>query len=202
MYEAAAKLADEAGPDEVALRRVRDRAEIEELLLRHTMSVDLRDWELFRSCFADRVHVRFEPPVADAPDGPIAQEEWAALAGAALESPQATQHYYSFYPLRVDEDEAEAVMYYRAGHGDQVDAAPGAHSVYHTHRCRRTRAGWKIVEITAHALPDGAQLGPSSVASNDAGEPSQARPGRGSGKGSKRNGVESKRTHRSAAKRR
>lgn len=201
MHQAAANLVSQAGPDLVALRRVHDRAEVEELLLRHTMSVDLRDWELFRSCFGERVHVRFDPPVADAPDGLVSPEEWAALAGAALESPRSMQHYYSIYPIRVEHDEAEAVMYYRSGHGDHVDAPATDHGVYYTHRCRRTRDGWKIVEISAHALPEGASIGAEHEAL-EAGEPSQVRPRRGSGKGSRRPSGDSKRTQRTAAKRR
>ena len=189
----------EEGADSPALRRVRDRAEVEELLLRYAMSVDLRDWELFRSCFGERVHVRFEPPEADMPDGPVTPDEWAVLAGRALGSAEAQQHYYSIFSVRLDEEEAEAVMYYRAGRGATVDAPAAAQSVYYTHRCRHTRAGWKIAEISMHVLPAG-ERGPAADDAN--GEPSQARPKRRGHGAQRREAADGKRPKRSAAKRR
>ncbi len=205
MHQAAQKLVtDEGGADGLALRRVHDRAEVEELLIRYTMSVDLRDWGLFRSCFAERVSVRFDPPIDDLPDEPLTPEEWAAFAGAGLDAPGAGQHYYSIYSMHVGGGEAEAVMYYREGLGEQVDAPPFGRSIYYTYRCRRTHNGWKLAEISAHALPESMERGPGPDASfGPIDEPlSQARPRRRSGKGSRHQAPESKRPHRSAAKRR
>jgi len=191
----------EEGADGPALRRVHDRAEVEELLLRYAMSVDLRDWDLFRSCFGERVHVRFEPPDADVPDGPMTPDEWAVLAGRALGSAEARQHYYSIFSVRLDEEEAEAVVYYRAGRGEAVDAPAAEQSIYYTHRCRHTRAGWKIVEISTHVLPAG-ERGPNANDANANGEPSQVRPRRSGHGGQRREAANGKRQKRSAAKRR
>lgn len=209
MYEMAAKQASERGADEFELRRQRDRAAVEELLIWYTMSVDLRDWALFRSCFGEQVAVNFDPPVADVPDGPMTPEEWAAFAGAHRNVPEATQHYYSISSVRLDGNDAEALMYYRASHGGSVDAPPFLNNTYSTFRCRRTSAGWKIVEISTHSLPLSIELGPESAdtfappdvddaegSSSDDGH-LYPRPGRGS----KRHGPASKR-QRSAAKRR
>jgi hypothetical protein len=202
MHEAAATQAIENGADELALRRVRARAAVEELLMRYTMSVDLRDWGPFRSCFADRVRVRFEPPLADVPEEPVTPEEWAPFAAVSLGAPDATQHYYSIYSIRLDDEEAEAVMHYRAGRGTHVDEPPFLHSAYATFRCRRAADGWKIVEISTHVLDATLERGPDLDASYSmSDEPlSETRPRRRPRKASKR--LAAKRTQRSAAKRR
>jgi hypothetical protein len=194
MQEATSNHGPEEGADGLALRRLCDRSAVEELLLRYAMSVDLRDWELFRSCFGDRVRVRCEPPTADVPDGPVTPDEWAALAGRALGPARAGQHYYSIFPVRLEDDEAETVMYYRAGAGDAFDAPASEHRAYLTHRCRRTRSGWKIAEISLHVLPEHSDAAPES------GE-GPGRAGRGHG-GPRRETGDAKRAKRSAAKRR
>ncbi|HEU4406423.1 MAG TPA: nuclear transport factor 2 family protein [Polyangiaceae bacterium] len=201
-HQATAKQVIEGAADELALRRVHDRAAIEELLIRYTMSVDLRDWVPFRSCFADRVRVRFDPPLAEAPEEPIAPEEWAPFAGSFLASTRDSQHYYSIYPIRLDDDEAEAVMYYRAGAGEHVDEPPFLHSTYSTFRCRRTRDGWKIAEISTHSLDEAIERGPQLDASYDLLEEpaSETRPRSRARKPAKKQ--EAKRGQRSAAKRR
>lgn len=201
MYEAAAKQATEGAADEAALRRVRDRAEVEELLIRYTMSVDLRDWTLFRSCFGERVRVRFDPAVVEAPEGPIAPEEWAVFASVHHDTAASAQHYYSIYSIRLDSGQAEAVMCYRAGQGGGVDEGPFSHTIYYTYRCRRGPEGWKIDEISAHTLPAGLEQGPALDEPRGT-PPSQVRARGRVGKGAKRPGTEPKRTQRSAAKRR
>ena len=166
------------------------------------MSVDLRDWAPFRSCFAEQVRVRFDPPLADAPEEPVTPEEWAPFAGAYLDASDASQHYYSIYSIRLDDQEAEAVMYYRAGHGEHVDEPPFMHSVYSTFHCHRTSQGWKIDEISTHPIAEAIERGPDLDESITlGGEPlSETRPRRRSRKTVRRQAA--KRTQRSAAKRR
>lgn len=192
MHEATAKQATLGGGDELALRRVRDRAEVEELLIRYTMSVDLRDWTPFQSCFAERVRVRFDPPLAEAPEEPLTPEEWAPFAGSFLGDARAPQHYYSIDSIRLEGNEAEAIMYYRAGHGEHVDDPPFLHTAYSTFQCRRTAEGWKITEISTHTVADALEQGYERSA-----PASETRPRHRARNTTKRHG-----TKRSAAKRR
>jgi SnoaL-like domain len=203
-HEVAVKRTTEGGA--VAQRQACDRTEVEDLLLKYTMSVDLREWGPFRSCFADRVLVRLDPALGESPAEPIMPEEWAPLASAHLNAPVASQHYHSIYSLEIDESrgEAEVIMQYRGGRGERIDEPLFVCSVFFTYRCRRSAQGWKIAEISARAMPEAIERGPELDASFDLDGDifAEARPRRRAGKGVKRQMVRVKRSPRTAAKRR
>jgi hypothetical protein len=141
------------GPDAPAgrdPRRARDVADVEELLLRHALGSYAGDGALVRSCFA-------EP----APGG-AAPSEAAALARAGLGPLEAGQHYYSIVSVRVRAGAAEAIVHHRAGRGRGLDAAPFDPMIEFAYRCRRSPAGWRIVNIAAQRLPDAVEWGPGA----------------------------------------
>lgn len=52
-------LSHEPTAADAVVRRLHDRAEISDVQLRYATGTDSRDWELFRSCFTERIEVDF-----------------------------------------------------------------------------------------------------------------------------------------------
>ena len=69
--------------DNASLQLLLDRAEISDVQLRYATGVDMRDWKLFRSCFADEIDVDFSSVFAGG-GGPrtVSGDQWTRQRAA------------------------------------------------------------------------------------------------------------------------
>lgn len=146
--------AHEKSPHDTELRRLLDRAEINEVQTRYATGTDSRDWELFRSCFTDEVEVDFSQGFGQ-PVTRVTADEWVAATAPRMESFKATQHMITNHVITFDgDDDATCVAYVRASHhlpnglGDSDQTVYG----YYTNRFTRTPNGWRIAKVKLTAL--------------------------------------------------
>ncbi len=138
---------------EAELRALVDRAAISDVLHAYAAAVDSRDWDLFRSLFADRVFVdfrSFHPAVYR--DYTIDELVGMTRGIAAFD---ATQHLSANHVHRLAGDRATCVSYMHAGHFLKRDGADHACFLYgfYTYELARAGTGWKIdrygLQVTA-----------------------------------------------------
>jgi 3-phenylpropionate/cinnamic acid dioxygenase small subunit len=116
-----------------------DRQDIGELLVRYASAIDLRDWDLFRTCFTPDCRADYQ--------GIGAWDDLDGLAGFMVEVHRAmgpTQHRISNAAIAVTGDRASARTYV-----DMVGLAPdGASGVnalgWYDDELVRTGDGWRI----------------------------------------------------------
>ena len=82
---------------------VADRFAVQDVMLRYAAGVDERDFDLYRSCFADDVHV-----VGFGEEEIHGAENWVAYVAKALEAYGPTQHMLAPMLATIDGDEADA----------------------------------------------------------------------------------------------
>ncbi|MEQ8716789.1 MAG: nuclear transport factor 2 family protein [Acidimicrobiales bacterium] len=130
-----------------------DRTRIVETVYRYATGIDLRDWELYRSIFAEQVTMDFSswngrPPVT------LDADEWVADVVPLFEGLDATQHTLSQPIVEIDGDRATCTVYMKAEHFLWNDRGDDWHSLggYYTDTLVRTDAGWRIDGVTLTVL--------------------------------------------------
>lgn len=118
-----------------------DRMEITDTSLRYATGVDLRDRDLYLSCFTDEIMFDFSSMGLGEPKK-IRAEEWVDMAFQVVSTFQSTQHIITNHVITIDGDEATCVCYLQAQHynPDSLFTVGG----YYSNRLVRTPAGWKI----------------------------------------------------------
>jgi SnoaL-like protein len=139
--------------DPGVLRRLADRVEIIDAVLRFSRAMDLQDWALLRSCLAAAVDVdysdlRGEPPAT------VPADEFVASRATGLRGLK-TQHISTNHLVSVDGDRAECSSCFLIHRldptgpaGDDTFDSAG----HYTHRLQRTPQGWRIAAITQTVL--------------------------------------------------
>jgi len=127
-------------PDELI-----DRLEINDLLIRYTVAIDTKDWDLLDTCFTSDAKVDYESSGGIAGSYPEARA-WLAKALAAF---PVTVHYITNSTVDLDGDTARGKtlvynpMRLDAGEGKEIAFTVGG---YYHDRLVRTDAGWRIAE--------------------------------------------------------
>lgn len=131
------------------LQTLSDRAELSELIYRYAFGIDTRDWELFRSIFADELHMDFSS-YSGSPGTDMSGDDWVAGCRRMLPGFDATQHVLSNFMYDISGDEATVTVYMQAEHFIANQLGDASHTLggYYVHRCRRGAAGWKIHATT------------------------------------------------------
>ena len=153
---------------EADVRRLLDRAEIADVIGAYCYGMDSRDWELYRSCWTERIALDFtELELYEEPMPTIAADDWVrALAAFFAEMPQ-SQHLK--FPVRYEFDasgDAATVLAIMQGKhwmptttGGPIQTVVG----YYRDEFVRTEDGWKLCglkelvhwnEGNAHVLDD------------------------------------------------
>jgi len=123
------------------LKRLLDREQIVDVFNRYASGIDLRDAELYRSCFTDGLEV----DLSGTGPGHCKAEEWVAQAFRAVSGFQTTQHIITNHQPQIREDEATCVAYLLAQHWNPENAfLVGG---YYTDELVRTPEGWKIRKL-------------------------------------------------------
>jgi SnoaL-like protein len=125
-----------------ALRRLLDRAELEELMNCYAAAIDLRDWARLRGVFADgEIEADFTSMgVKEVFRGPA--ERWVGTVRLTIEGFDATQHFFANHSAEVDGDRAVDTRYMQARH--VLDGAHYTVGGYYTGHMLRTAHGWRI----------------------------------------------------------
>ena len=130
---------------ESRVRRLEDRADISETVIRYCVAVDARNWEMFADCFA--------PTVTTEQTGQLARNEFVTFVAGALDGFRSTQHMSTNHLITFDEanpDRATCESDMFAQHF--LEGSPQGE--YYLLRARysdqmiRTSDGWKIESIT------------------------------------------------------
>jgi len=123
------------------------RAEIERVMLNFGRALDLGDWKLYRSCFADRFQVNFER-LTGFPEVHVDADLWTRFAEAIL-SPVRRHHQYSNFSATVTGDRADAVIYMVARHWKATDsgAAEYTQNGWYENSFARIDGQWKITRL-------------------------------------------------------
>jgi 3-phenylpropionate/cinnamic acid dioxygenase small subunit len=129
-----------------------DRAAISDVVIRYARSLDMQDWEMCRSCFADDIEqdysdFRGEPPAS------IKADAFVALRREALTGIK-TQHLSTNHAVSVEGDGAvciSAMVIFRFRPDGTADNEFDTHG-YYTHSLARTPEGWKINKVKQTVL--------------------------------------------------
>jgi hypothetical protein len=139
------------------LQRLSDEHEVRRLAIRMSNGMDARDYDLFRSSWADEVELDVPPLAGDAVplSGKLKADDYARGVIALLSHYKATQHVSTNHDVEVDGDEATCVCYTLATHFLPVEngdpwLTAGARYDFTARRFRP--AGWKIVKFKVTQL--------------------------------------------------
>lgn len=123
------------------------RSEIEQVMLDFGRALDLGEWPLYRSCFADRFRVNFER-LTGQPEVFVDADLWTHFAKVIL-SPVRRLHQYSNFSVRVDGDRADAVIYMVARHWKAVDSGATEYTQngWYENSFARIDGRWKITRL-------------------------------------------------------
>jgi len=129
-----------------------DRAEISDAVHRYARAVDLLDWELFRSCFTDRVDIDFSSMGAGIQSN-VRTEDWMDQVRAGMSGFDATHHLSTNHSHRIAGDRATCESYLAAEHfifgrEDQDEDESLTLGGYYTNELVRAPAGWIICAST------------------------------------------------------
>ena len=117
---------------------------------RYARAVDLLDWDLFRSCFTERVDIDFSSMGAGIQTG-VRTEDWMEQVRAGTSGFDATHHLSANHIHQIDVDRATCLSYLAAEHfifgtdGEYNSLTLGG---YYTNDFVRAPAGWQICAST------------------------------------------------------
>jgi hypothetical protein len=133
--------------DSEILQFLFERAAIGEVVHRYPVSVDARDWKLFRSIFTDQIQVYLGPP-ADKPNlRTVSADKFTEQVSGVITRFDVTQHFLTDYHCEINGNKAMWVSYMQARHfkqGQPVWDMGG----YYTYHLVRSVEGWKIPKYT------------------------------------------------------
>lgn len=134
----------EAAPDAATLRRLVDRLDIQDTLTKYAATIDVKDFDGLRTCFADDARASYGSD-ADPLEGGDAIVAWVSEAVAPLEW---QHHLMSVYGVEVDGDEATALIYLLSHQtvGGVPDEIRMMTSRYHN-RLSRVDGRWLISDL-------------------------------------------------------
>ena len=140
---------------ELSTREISDRLQIHDLLVRYTVAIDHKDWELLDTCFTPDAHLDYTSAGGIAGDYPKVR----AWLEAALAPFPVTVHALANSVLELDGDAATARTYV---HNPMTFPNPDGSihlftvGAYYNDRLVWTQDGWRIAErIEEQAFLDG-----------------------------------------------
>jgi hypothetical protein len=128
---------------------LKDKADIQETILKYATGIDTRNWALYRSIFADELFMDFSS-YSGQPGSAMTGDEWAATVQQMLPGFDATQHVFTNFVVDVNGDEATATVYMKAEHFIANKLGDNSHTLggFYVHKMQRHGADWKIHATT------------------------------------------------------
>jgi hypothetical protein len=133
--------------DSEKLQLLFDRVQIGELVHCYPVSIDSRNWKLFRSIFTDSIEVYLGPPADNVGPRTVNADRFTERVTGVITRFDVTQHFLTDYHVEVDGNDAVCVSYMQARHfksGHPVWDMGG----YYTFHLVRSGDGWKIPKYT------------------------------------------------------
>ena len=126
-----------------------DFTEITSRVYEYAYGIDLRDWDLYRSIFADEVTVDFSSYQGGGGARTMAADDWVAGLVPLFTGLDATQHSMSNPLVDIDGDIARCRMYMQAAHFLFDDPEPEfTIGGYYDDRLIRRDDGWRVTAVT------------------------------------------------------
>jgi 3-phenylpropionate/cinnamic acid dioxygenase small subunit len=142
-------------PQDLSLREISDRIQIQDLLVRYTVAIDTKDWSLLDRCFTPDAHVDYTATGGTKGAYPEVRK-WLEKALAPFPM---TVHYISNSTVELKGDEASSRTYVINPMGfPKEDGSLHIFTVggYYVDKLVRTDEGWRIAErVEESAFLDG-----------------------------------------------
>lgn len=127
-----------------------DHQRICETIYQYAYGIDDRDWDLYRSIFADKVAIDFTSYRPGRPAATMAADVWVGAVRTQMTGLAATHHAMTNPVLSIDGDRATCLMYIQADHAldhgnDDAWFSLGGH---YRDTLVRTAEGWRIDAVT------------------------------------------------------
>lgn len=121
-----------------------DRMEIIETQTRYATGVDMRDRDLYRSCFTDEIELDMSEMGMGAPEK-MPADVWVEQVMNVVSAFQSTQHIITNHTIQIDGDRASCIAYVQAQHynPEHLYTVGG----YYSNTLVRTPVGWKISKL-------------------------------------------------------
>jgi hypothetical protein len=138
---------------EARVRRLEDRAEISELVIKYAVSVDRRDWMMLADCFTDPVYADFSE--AGGMAGASTRVGLAEGIAAVLDGFTVTQHLSPNHLIEFSEAEPNRAVCYSYMYAQHVlEGSPGGEFYllrgWYANHVVRTQDGWRIDQLIQH----------------------------------------------------
>jgi ketosteroid isomerase-like protein len=138
---------------ESRVRRLEDRNEISEQVIKYAMGVDRRDWEMFADCFTDPVYADFS--AGDIPPATVPRSQLVGQIASVLDGFTATQHISPNHVIEFDDADSDRATCYSYMYAQHLLAGSENGEYYllrgsYTNYLRRTAQGWRIERIVQH----------------------------------------------------
>jgi ketosteroid isomerase-like protein len=124
-----------------------DRAQIGEVVHRYPLSIDTRDWKLFRSIFTDEIEVYLGPPAPAPRMRRVSADSFTEQVTTIISRFDITQHFLTDYHVEVSGDTAVWVSYMQARHFKQGQPTWDMGG-YYTYHLLRAGESWKMPKYT------------------------------------------------------
>ena len=130
-----------------------ERITVAQTVYNYAMGIDTRDWDLYRSIFADEVVMDFAS-WNDIPSHVIRADLLRENIRTYFAGLDATQHSMTNPQVTIDGDRARCVVYMQAEHflNDQQPARRFTIGGYYTNELVRAGHGWKLVSVKLTVL--------------------------------------------------
>jgi SnoaL-like domain len=124
-----------------------DRAQIGEVIHRYPVSIDARDWKLFRSIFSDEIQVYLGPPVQTPKLRTVSADRFTEQVTGIISRFDVTQHFLTDYHVEINGDDALYVSYMQARHFKKGQPTWDMGGYYRYHLIRAGES-WQIPKYT------------------------------------------------------
>jgi len=138
---------------ESRVRRLEDRSQISEQVIKYAMGVDRRDWAMFADCFTDPLYADFSG--GGIPAAPVSRARFVDQISTVLNGFTATQHISPNHVIEFDAEDPDRAVCYSYMYAQHLleGARDGEYYLLrgaYTNRMRRTEEGWRIERIIQH----------------------------------------------------
>jgi hypothetical protein len=133
--------------DSEKLQLLLDRANIGEVIHRYPVSIDARDWKLFRSIFTDEIQVYLGPPLDSPKLRTINADKFTERVTQVISRFDVTQHFLTDYHVEVSGTEAVCLSYMQARHFNRGQPTWDMYG-YYTYSLIRVGDSWRIRKYT------------------------------------------------------
>jgi hypothetical protein len=133
--------------DSEKLQLLFDRTQIGEVIHRYPVSIDARNWKLFRSIFTDEIEVYLGPPVDNPKLRTVSADKFAEQVTQVITRFDITQHFLTDYHIEISGNDAVCISYMQARHFKQGQPTWDMGG-YYTYHLVRSGDSWKIPKYT------------------------------------------------------